>query len=109
MYLCAKNKVENSVKAFRLISSMEAISFLVLLGIAMPLKYIWDMPGMVQSIGWIHGLLFVLYIIGALVMYKKFKWSLSVLAIVMRSEEHTSELQSRPHLVCRLLLEKKNK
>src|SRR5690554_7348505 len=28
---------------------------------------------------------------------------------VKRSEEHTSELQSRPHLVCRLLLEKKNK
>src|SRR3989442_6149876 len=27
---------------------------------------------------------------------------------LMRSEEHTSELQSRPHLVCRLLLEKKN-
>src|SRR5690554_7120344 len=26
-----------------------------------------------------------------------------------RSEEHTSELQSRPHLVCRLLLEKKKK
>src|SRR5690554_7656899 len=28
-------------------------------------------------------------------------------AVVARSEEHTSELQSRPHLVCRLLLEKK--
>src|SRR5690554_7509078 len=28
---------------------------------------------------------------------------------VLRSEEHTSELQSRPHLVCRLLLEKKNR
>src|SRR5436305_3974427 len=28
-------------------------------------------------------------------------------AVGMRSEEHTSELQSRPHLVCRLLLEKK--
>src|SRR5215813_14701147 len=28
-------------------------------------------------------------------------------AQVIRSEEHTSELQSRPHLVCRLLLEKK--
>src|SRR3989442_14140415 len=27
--------------------------------------------------------------------------------LVERSEEHTSELQSRPHLVCRLLLEKK--
>src|SRR5690554_7532182 len=29
------------------------------------------------------------------------------LALLPRSEEHTSELQSRPHLVCRLLLEKK--
>src|SRR5690554_7225787 len=28
---------------------------------------------------------------------------------LIRSEEHTSELQSRPHLVCRLLLEKKKK
>src|SRR5690554_7658582 len=27
--------------------------------------------------------------------------------VALRSEEHTSELQSRPHLVCRLLLEKK--
>src|SRR5690554_7642488 len=31
-----------------------------------------------------------------------------ILIIGLRSEEHTSELQSRPHLVCRLLLEKKN-
>src|SRR5690554_7129315 len=31
------------------------------------------------------------------------------MALTSRSEEHTSELQSRPHLVCRLLLEKKNK
>src|SRR3989442_8234530 len=29
--------------------------------------------------------------------------------VKQRSEEHTSELQSRPHLVCRLLLEKKKK
>src|SRR5690554_7054855 len=29
--------------------------------------------------------------------------------LLLRSEEHTSELQSRPHLVCRLLLEKKKK
>src|SRR5690554_7282868 len=31
----------------------------------------------------------------------------SIPIILTRSEEHTSELQSRPHLVCRLLLEKK--
>src|SRR5690554_1590591 len=34
-------------------------------------------------------------------------YNLDILRKVMRSEEHTSELQSRPHLVCRLLLEKK--
>src|SRR2546422_6975915 len=32
----------------------------------------------------------------------------SMVAVYPRSEEHTSELQSRLHLVCRLLLEKKN-
>src|SRR5690554_7775560 len=31
----------------------------------------------------------------------------AALGLDLRSEEHTSELQSRPHLVCRLLLEKK--
>src|SRR2546429_1115753 len=34
---------------------------------------------------------------------------IAVLAALTRSEEHTSELQSRLHLVCRLLLEKKKK
>src|SRR5690554_7004082 len=37
-------------------------------------------------------------------------WKLKVYdGNTLRSEEHTSELQSRPHLVCRLLLEKKKK
>src|SRR2546422_5938684 len=34
---------------------------------------------------------------------------LDTIAAMLRSEEHTSELQSRLHLVCRLLLEKKKK
>src|SRR5690625_5790317 len=41
---------------------------------------------------------------------KKSKWSAFkpvVISVSARSEEHTSELQSRGHLVCRLLLEKK--
>src|SRR5690554_7344566 len=40
------------------------------------------------------------------------KFLLNVCCLILentRSEEHTSELQSRPHLVCRLLLEKKKK
>src|SRR3712207_8903871 len=35
------------------------------------------------------------------------EWMVACLAVVERSEEHTSELQSRQYLVCRLLLEKK--
>src|SRR2546422_8115163 len=37
------------------------------------------------------------------------EWSLPIELEIVRSEEHTSELQSRLHLVCRLLLEKKKK
>src|SRR5687768_18361369 len=35
-------------------------------------------------------------------------WAIATYVMFRRSEEHTSELQSRLHLVCRLLLEKKN-
>lgn len=47
---------------FRKVAFVEGLSFLILLGIAMPLKYIWDMPQAVRVIGMIHGILFVLYI-----------------------------------------------
>src|SRR5690554_7249832 len=43
------------------------------------------------------------------VVFKKATTKASLSYISSRSEEHTSELQSRPHLVCRLLLEKKKK
>ena len=43
----------------RFVGRLEAISFLTLLGIAMPLKYLGDMPQAVQVVGWIHGVLFV--------------------------------------------------
>src|SRR5690554_7384243 len=43
-----------------------------------------------------------LFVNSNLVVYRKYVRNLEC-----RSEEHTSELQSRPHLVCRLLLEKK--
>src|SRR5439155_4859334 len=40
-------------------------------------------------------------------IYAAFEYSVKALRKIRRSEEHTSELQSRGHLVCRLLLEKK--
>src|SRR2546422_8603241 len=45
----------------------------------------------------------------ALLLELRRRSDLALLALATRSEEHTSELQSRLHLVCRLLLEKKKK
>ena len=72
-----------SIKLFKIISILEALSFLILLGIAMPLKYIADLPKSVSIIGMAHGVLFVLYILGALVMKKIKKWSIQTLLIVV--------------------------
>lgn len=43
----------------------EGISFLVLLFIAMPLKYYFNQPMAVKIVGWFHGILFVLFIVMA--------------------------------------------
>lgn len=61
----ATKKLHNFIQRFRLIGTLEGISFLVLLGIAMPLKYMVGIPEPVKIIGWAHGLLFMLYIAGA--------------------------------------------
>jgi integral membrane protein len=77
--------LESQVKIFRWISIFEGISFLVLLLIAMPLKYIWDAPEMVRIVGMAHGWLFVAYIAGAFYLFKPLKWKTKTLAIVCLS------------------------
>ncbi|MBT8255154.1 MAG: DUF3817 domain-containing protein [Bacteroidia bacterium] len=72
-----------SVKNFKLISTLEAISFLLLLGIAMPLKYIWDLPQMVQIVGMAHGILFLMYVGGATILKEKLQWPWGTFLIVL--------------------------
>ncbi|MEO5977495.1 MAG: DUF3817 domain-containing protein [Chryseolinea sp.] len=60
---------------FRKISIAEGISLLMLLFIAMPLKYLLDMPTAVKIAGWIHGLLFVVYVSVLLVLQFSKRWS----------------------------------
>jgi integral membrane protein len=45
----------------RTIGKIEAVSFLLLVGIAMPLKYFAGMPMAVKVVGWIHGVLFMIF------------------------------------------------
>jgi len=52
---------KDCITRLRILGCIEGISYLVLLLIAMPLKYIAEMPSMVTWVGWAHGILFVLY------------------------------------------------
>jgi integral membrane protein len=50
----------------RAVSLTEGVSYLLLLLVAMPLKYLWDQPLAVKYTGWAHGVLFMA--LGALVL-----------------------------------------
>jgi integral membrane protein len=60
----------------RIIGFLEGISFLILLGIAMPMKYFMGMPMAVKFTGWAHGLLFILFLYALLQVTIEMKWSL---------------------------------
>lgn len=59
----------------RLIALYEGISYLVLLLIAMPLKYFADLPMAVSIVGALHGLLFVLFLIAVAHVMIVHRWS----------------------------------
>ena len=58
----------------RIIGLAEGSSFVVLLGIAMPLKYLGDMPLAVTLVGWVHGLLFMALCVAALRVKRALGW-----------------------------------
>lgn len=47
------------IHTLRHVGLIEGVSFLVLVGVAMPLKYLAGMPMAVKVVGWVHGVLFV--------------------------------------------------
>lgn len=71
----------DKLKTFRIVGFSEGISFLLLLGIAMPLKYFFEYPMAVSVVGAIHGGLFVLYCM--MVVYLKFSYNWSMKKAVM--------------------------
>ena len=55
-----------SIGRLRLYAFLEGISLLVLVFIAVPLKYAWQNPSLVKALGPVHGALFLLFVINAL-------------------------------------------
>lgn len=73
------------IPIFRMVALAEGISFLVLLGIAMPLKYAMNLPQAVQMVGMLHGVLFVSFVVLAWsamsVMNKSYLWLIKAFAL----------------------------
>jgi integral membrane protein len=59
----------------RIVGLLEGVSFLVLLGIAMPLKYLAGMPQMVRVVGWVHGMLFVAFLVVVVQVARQAGWT----------------------------------
>ena len=63
------------VSTFRKIALLEGLSYIILLVIGVPLKYLFNNDWVVKLLGMPHGILFIAYIIFSLILYKKMKWS----------------------------------
>ncbi|WP_239613677.1 DUF3817 domain-containing protein [Cohnella mopanensis] len=76
--------LKTPIGRLRAIGTAEAISFLVLLLIAMPLKYWADIPEAVLIVGIAHGALFALYLLAILnaLVARKISFLMSVLAVI---------------------------
>jgi integral membrane protein len=57
-----KELLQNSIGRLRIVGFLEGTSLLILLFVAMPLKYIWQQPAMVKAVGSAHGFLFLLFV-----------------------------------------------
>lgn len=68
---------------FRIISFLEGTSFLLLLFIAVPIKYFQGDASYVKMLGMPHGILFMLYLVLAIVLKKEMNWSYKILGIVL--------------------------
>lgn len=64
-----------TIGQFRLIGILEGISYVVLLFVAMPLKYFANMPNAVKYVGWAHGVLFVAFGLFLIKVWEQYKWS----------------------------------
>jgi integral membrane protein len=65
----------NQVRMFRMTALAEGCSFLILLCIAMPMKYFMGMPEVVRVVGSIHGGLFLLYVGLLAAIHFRQRWS----------------------------------
>lgn len=68
--------MNSSIRNLRWVGIAEGISFLVLLFIGMPIKYMLGIPEVVKYVGWAHGILFIAYIVAVFAAIRAMQWNL---------------------------------
>lgn len=72
--------MKTPISRLRTVGIYEGISYLLLLGIGMPLKHIFGIPEVVKYVGWAHGILFILYMVALLQVTLVHRWSVAKVA-----------------------------
>lgn len=72
-----------SINRLRIIALLEGWSLLILLAVAMPLKYFAGFPQAVEVIGMAHGILFIAYIILVIQVKFKYRWPIFKTLVAM--------------------------
>lgn len=75
--------LKTSLGRLRVVGFWEALSFLALLGVAMPLKYLAGWPEAVRIVGLLHGILFLLYLAVAILAAREHRWTWQRTALVL--------------------------
>jgi len=71
------------IKLFRITSYLEGISYLLLLGVGVPIKYLAGNDSLVKTLGMPHGILFMAYIFLAIIIKQKMNWDNKTIIIVL--------------------------
>lgn len=77
------DSLKTPLDRLRLIAFWEGVSFLVLLGVAMPLKYLAGWPLAVRVVGMAHGILFILYVLAVFAAVRRYRWPWRRTALVL--------------------------
>jgi integral membrane protein len=75
--------LKTPVSRFRVVGFLEGISFLLLLFVAMPLKYMFNFPMPVTVVGALHGILFILYILAIVYVMITVRWPITKVLLAL--------------------------
>ena len=75
--------LKTNIGRLRFFAILEAISWVFLLGVGMPMKYMMDIPEPNKVFGMIHGLLFILYCLYVYIVSQEFSWKWKTTALAL--------------------------